>query len=309
MSPDAESQAGAGARPDGAGPLFDPELLRRIEALSISVRKSLAGKNAGQRRSPRKGSSVEFADFRNYTRGDDFRQIDWNAYARLERLYLKLFMEEQDTTIHAFVDTSASMNWGSPSKSRLARQLAGALAYLGLASFDSVGLGCLGSGLSRYYPPVRGKGQIWHLFDFLEESPDGGETDLNRALREFGRYRKGPGISFLISDLMAPTGYREGLNFLRYLGQEVIVIQVLSPDEVSPALAGDLRLVDVETSQGQDVSITPGLLRAYRDRLSAYIAEAEDFCRRREMVFLQVLSTDQPDQVIARSLRRAGIVR
>lgn len=291
------------------GKLFDAELLKRIERLSIVIRKSLAGRNAGQRRSPLRGSSVEFADYRNYTNGDDFRQIDWNAYARFERLYLKLFMEEQDTIVHVFVDTSRSMEWGTPVKSRLARQLGGALAYLGLTSFDSVGLGSLGAGMERYYPPVRGRGEIRRVFAFLEGLPASGETDLNRSLRDFGRYRRGPGIAFVISDFLVPGGYREGLSYLKAMGQEVIAIQVLSADEVSPELAGDLRLVDAETGQPQDVSVTPGLLRAYRERLAAYVGELEDFCRRREMAFLQVLSSDKADGVVARSLRRAGIVR
>lgn len=289
--------------------LFDAELLKKIERLSIVARKSLAGRSAGKRRSPRRGSSVEFADYRNYTSGDDFRQIDWNAYARFERLYLKLFMEEQDTTVHAFVDTSRSMEWGTPSKARLARQLAGALAYLGLTSFDNVGLGSLGAGLERYYPPVRRRGEIWRIFEFLEGLPVADETDLNRSLRDFGRYRRGPGIVFVISDFLAPGGYREGLSHLRAMGQEVIAIQVLSADEVAPEMAGDLRLVDVESGLAQDVSVTPGLLRAYRERLAAYTGEIEDFCRRRESAFLQVLSSDKADEVVARSLRRAGIVR
>ncbi|HEY3314136.1 MAG TPA: DUF58 domain-containing protein [Bacillota bacterium] len=295
--------------PAAEGRLFDADLLKRIEALSIVVHKSLAGRHAGHRRSPRKGSSVEFADFRNYTAGDDFRQVDWNAYARFERLYLKLFMEEQDTTIHAFVDTSASMTWGKPSKARLARQMAGALAYLGLTSFDQVGLGGLGRGLDRYYPPVRGRGEIWRIFQFLEYLPDAGETDLGRSLKEFGRYRRGPGIAFVISDLLTPLGYRDGLNYLRFLGQEVFVIQVLSSDELAPEIAGDARLTDVETGQFQDVSATPGLIRAYRERLTAYVNEVRDFCRRHEIGFWQVSSDEKADEVIAKSLRRAGIVR
>lgn len=292
----------------GEGRLFDPDLLKRIETLSIIVRRNLAGRNAGKRRSPRKGSSVEFADYRNYTAGDDFRQIDWNAFARFERLYLKLFMEEQDTTIHSFVDASASMAWGDPPKSRLARQVAGALAYLGLTSYDSVGLATMGAGLRDYYPPVRGKGEIWRVFAFLESLVDAGETDINRSLKDFGRYRRGPGISFVISDLLTPAGYREGLNYLRFLGQEVFVIQVLSPDELAPEIAGDARLIDVEGGGHQDVSVTPGLIRAYRERLTAYVDEARDFCNRHEMGFLQVSSDEKVDDVITRSLRRAGIV-
>ncbi len=292
----------------GEGRLFDPDLLKRIETLSIVIRRNLAGRNAGKRRSPRKGSSVEFADYRNYTAGDDFRQIDWNAFARFERLYLKLFMEEQDTTIHAFVDTSASMAWGTPPKSRLARQVAGALAYLGLTSYDSVGLAAMGDGLRGYYPPVRGKGEIWRVFEFLEGLTDAGETDINRSLKDFGRYRRGPGMSFVISDLLTPAGYRDGLNYLRFLGQEVFVIQVLSPDELAPEIAGDARLIDVEGGGHQDVSVTPGLIRAYRERLAAYIDEVRDSCSRHEMGFLQVSSDEKADEVIARSLRRAGVV-
>lgn len=291
-----------------AGPLFAPEFLRQLEMMMIQARKSLVGKHSGDRRSPLKGRSVEFADFRNYTIGDDYRQLDWNAYARLEKLFLKLFLEEQDATVYLFLDCSTSMTHGQPPKDRVARQIAGALAYIALASYDRVAVGACTDCLAAFLPPVRGREAVWQVWDFLEKLTPAGPTDLNRALREAGRYRPAPGISIVLTDLLFPAGWEKGLSYLRFLKQEVTLLQILSPEELHPDLRGDLRLVDCETGVARELTVTPGLLQLYQQRLAHLCDQAREFCYRRGISYLQLSSGWPLETILLRSMRQAGIL-
>jgi uncharacterized protein (DUF58 family) len=290
------------------GQIFDAAFLRKLEIMTLQAKKALAGKNSGDRRSPLKGKSVEFADFRNYAIGDDFRQIDWNAYARLEKLFLKLFLEEQDATVYLYLDCSTSMDQGQPPKGKMARQLAAALAYISLANFDRVAVGACTDRLAAFLPPVRGRGAVWQVWNFIDKLPSAGMTDLNGALREVGRYRPNPGISIVISDLLSPAGCREGLKYLRFHKQEVSLLQVLSPEELNPGLRGDLRLIDCESGAAREVTVTPALLQAYRQRLARLVNETRGFCLRQGINYLQVSSDASLDTVLLRSMREAGIL-
>lgn len=289
--------------------LFDNKFLQRLETLSLVTRKNVIGRQAGERRSARRGNSVEFADYRTYTTGDDFRKIDWNAYARLEKLFIKLYMEEQETTIHVLIDASASMNWGGPNKFRLARQLAGALGYLGLVNFDRVAVGLCGATLGSFFGPVRGRSAVWRLWEFLSSAESEGATDLNASLRGLAGRRPAPGAAVVISDFLSASGYREGVSFLQNLRQEVTLIQVLSPDELDPTLDGDLRLIDVETGAPQEVSVTSSLLEEYRRRLATFTTDLEEFSRARGISFLQVPSNVPLEDLVLRTLRRTGLVK
>ncbi len=181
--------------------------------MAFLLKKARAGRYSGLHRSTRKGQSVEFADYRFYVAGDDFRQVDWHAYARLERLFIKLFMEENDLMIHLLVDTSGSMAWEESHKFLLAKQLAGALGYLALV-MEQVGVIVLNQGANRFLPLQRGRNAISRLWGFLQQLEPGGETDLNISLRQAGKFIKGPGISIVLSDMFSPSGYQEGLKSL-----------------------------------------------------------------------------------------------
>lgn len=290
--------------------VFDAEFLRRLERLVLAARRPLRGRYSGGRRSPRRGVAVEFADYRDYAPGDDQRLVDWKAYARLDRLFVKLFVEEEDATVHILVDTSGSMDWGEGAahKGTFAKRLAAAVAYLALARNERVGIGGLSGGELAWLPPRAGRAQVWQAWRFLAGLPLGGETDLERGLAAFARHRPRPGLALVISDLLAPGGYAEGLKRLQAAGQEVAVAHVLAPDELDPALEGDLRLVDVETAAAEDVSLTPALLDGYRRRLEAFTGEAAAFCRRRGMSYA-LLDTAWPlEDVVLRRLPEAGVL-
>lgn len=292
------------------GRLFDEDFLRRLERLTLTARRALPGHYGGNRRSPRRGGGVEFADYRNYVRGDDQRLVDWKAYARLDRLFVKLFTEEEDATVHIFLDMSASMDWGEgpAHKGRFARRLAAALAYLALVRNERVAVGGLAEGSLSYLPPRSGRHQVWRVWRFLEELSHGGETDLDQDLAAFTSRNPVPGLALVISDLLSPGGYEGGLKRLQAAGQEVAVVQVLAPAELSPALEGDLRLVDVETGAAEEISVSPALMEAYIRRRDAFLAEAVSFCRRRAIPYSLVNTAWPLEDVVLQRLAEAGLL-
>lgn len=288
--------------------IFDKEFLKKLENMAFVLKKARAGRYSGLHRSTRKGQSVEFADYRAYAAGDDFRQVDWNAYARLDRLFIKLFMEENDLSIHLLLDTSGSMASEGSLKYHLAKQLAGALGYLALVNMEQVGVIALNQGTSRVLPLQRGRNAISRLWGFLGQLEAGGETDLNLSLRQTGKYIKGPGIVIVLSDLLSPSGFEEGLKFLQHLGQQVVVLHILAPEEKDPQLLGNFRLVDCETGLEKEVSITPILLRAYKDHLETFLSSIKQFCLSREITYHLVGSEDNLEDILLRSLRGAEVL-
>lgn len=287
-----EATARAEARTASEPPLFDPAFVKRLDGLALLTQRALAGRYAGDRRSPRRGQSVEFADFRNYVRGDDLRLVDWKAYGRLERLFVKLFLEEQDTSVHVLVDTSRSMGWGAPSKHWWARRLAGGLAYLALRGGDRVDVYAVTDRLVRS-GPHRGREKLWQVWDFLNGLSAEGLTDFDSAFSAFAGQHSGQGLTFVVSDFLTPEGYQDGLRALQAAGQEVTVIQVLSPEDRSPELGGDLRLIDSETGHVQEVTITGPMLDRYQEALQGLQDELRGFCHRRGIGF-HVWTTDLP---------------
>ena len=289
--------------------MLDPEFIARLERLEIVSRKIFHGKLRGERRSKRRGESVEFADYRNYVVGDDLRFLDWNIYGRLERLFLKLFLEEEDLHVNLLLDTSASMNWGKPSKNRYARQIAASLAYIGLASNDRVSMYAFADGLTSELTGLRGKRSIAKVLDFLVRMEDGGISDMGRTCRQFALRHPQPGILVLLSDFLDKGGYEQGLRMVLGRKFDVYCVQVLSPEEIEPTLTGELRLTDVEDEEVAEVSISRALIERYKQKLKSYCAGLNDYCTRRGVNYL-FTSTETPfDQVVLTYLRRKGLLK
>ena len=289
--------------------LFTPDFLHKLEALGLATRQSFAGTSAGPRRSPRLGTSVEFSDFRNYAPGDDYHRIDWNAYARLERLFLRLYRAEENLTVSLLLDASRSMAWGEPSKFDLARQVAGAMAYLALVKDDRIGVVALGDDHLSHLPSVGGRAQVWRVLDFLEQLQPLGTTDLGGALSSFAsRYRQRPGLSVLVTDLLTDSDWRAGLRALLASRQEVIVLQILASEEITPEITGHWQMVDDEDGASLEVTLTPRTLQEYRDRLSAYTREVASFCHAHGVTFVQLRSDLLIEDAVLRLLRRAQVV-
>ncbi len=289
--------------------LLTPDLLARLESLELVSRKIFRGSLKGERRSPRKGQSVEFADFRAYVSGDDLRFIDWNTYARLDRLFLKLFQEEEDLHFYTLIDGSASMSFGTPSKLEYAKQLAAALGFIGLIRADRVKIETLQQNARQPGPVFRGRASLWRMLAHLDTIESAGATELTQGVRNFCLRNPGRGILVLITDLLDKQGYQDALRYLLAQRLDVYVIQVLSAEEIEPDVRGDLRLLDCEDNDATEITVSDPLLRRYQQTLAAFTNGARDFCTRRGMSYLLADTRTSVDQLVANYLRKRGLVR
>src|SRR5207245_2857471 len=221
-----------------AQPLLDPQFLHRLEPREMGSRKIFQGRMKGERRSKKKGQSVEFADFRNYVIGDDLRFLDWNLYARLDKLFIRLFFEEEDLHFYILLDNSLSMDFGSPTKLQYARQIAAALGFIGLVNLDRVVIEAFNDRLTQAMPAARGRRSLWRMMDFLQKIEPAGPSDLARSLRSFSLKFSGKGIVVLLSDFMDKGGYEEALRYLVARQLDIYVIQILSKEEIDPEIVG-----------------------------------------------------------------------
>lgn len=290
-------------------PLLEPQFLARLEQLELVSRKIFQGKMKGERRSKRKGQSVEFADYKNYVIGDDLRFLDWNLYARLDRLFIRLFMEEEDLHVYILIDNSLSMDFGDPTKLRYASQVAAALGFVGLVNMDRVVVEVFNDNLVQSLPAIRGRRSLWRLMDFLQDLEPAGPSDLRRALKNFSLKCSGKGIVIILSDFMDKGGYEDALRYLIARQMDVYAIQILSQEEIDPEIVGDLKLVDVEDEDIAEITVSGPLLKRYKQNLAAYRAALNEFCTRRGVVCLFTSNQVPFEKLILNYLRRRGLVR
>lgn len=291
-----------------AASLLEPEFLRRLERAAVVSRRVKAGKTRGERRSPRRGASVEFADFRSYTQGDDLRYVDWNAYARLSRMFVKLFVEEEDLTVSLLLDGSQSMDFGSPNKFRWASRICAALGYLALSSTDRMQAFCRVGNETRRTRLLRGSPTATEAFAWLAELRPSGETNLPALVNGLLATTSSPGVVFLISDLLT-EGWEPALAKLAAARCETCVLQVMSPEEYSPGFQGDLRLVDSETRSARELTMGAGVMRRYVQAREAFFEAVRRACLRYGFAYLLRLTSDPEQDVVLRDLRRLQVIR
>ncbi len=314
--------------------LMGPGLAKRLDRLDVMSRKVFAGRLPGERRSKRRGESVEFDDYRDYTPGDDLRRLDWNAFARFDRFFVKLFRAEEDLGLHILLDCSASMLAGGgdePSKLLFAHRLAMSLAYVGLVNQNRVSVatfGYAGADPLRRLAPLRGRRQTVRVANFLLESLNTAEhaapapeTDakglgpFERALRAFGVSRVGSGVVILISDGFVAGGMEQALSYLvGGGGLDATLVQVLAPSEIAPeraaqaGLVGDLRLTDAETGKGVEVTMSGAVIRQYKQRLDAHLERVQRACAARDVGHLLVGSDVDVGGLLFGQLRQRGVL-
>ncbi len=292
---------------EAKGRLLDPVFLRRLDRLALVARRAVVGKASAERRSKRRGVSVEFADYRNYVPGDDFRHIDWNLYGRLGSLFLRLFVAEEDLDVRIYLDRSRSMAFGEPSKWDYARRLAAALAYVGLKRQDRVALWSFAGSLDPGLPPGRGPSRIFRVFDHLESIEPAGETDFAESFRG-GLPRGRRGAAIVISDFLCAGGYEAGLRAIAGGSSQVALVQVAAPEEIHPARLGDLEIVDGESGAKVPVTLTPRLLEGYRRTYAAFCDELRVFAARYQMSYAHA-PTDVPfERLVFDVLRQGGVL-
>jgi len=288
---------------------FDEEFLRRLEQLSLLARKARSGATRGENISINRGASLEFADYRLYQPGDDFRYLDWNIYSRLNRLFVKIFTAEENLNVHILVDTSQSMSFGEPAKLWYAGRLAAALAYLAVNNLDRVGISAFAEGIEHSLQPVRRKTHVSSIFNYIESLKPSGKTDFNGTLRDYSLRTRRPGLAILITDLLDPAGYVEGLQSLIYRRFDVMLVQVLDEQELVPGAKGPLRLIDGETDEEREINVESETLREYGARLAAFFSEVEEFCLSHDIEYLRTSTSIPFEDVVFSYLRRGVFVR
>ena len=259
---------------------LDEDFLRKLEKLKVLAQKGIKGPNRGEHVSWRSGASLDFLDYRTYQVGDDFRYIDWNVYGRLDKLFIKLFRAEEDLTIHFLIDMSRSMGMGHPPKEIYAKKLVAALCYIGLASLDRVGVTCFSQSLGDSRAPERGKQVYLSVLKYLLSQKPEGKTDLNASLKAYASTCKRPGIAIILSDLLDPKGFEEGVEALIYERFDITLIQMLDREELFPPLKGYLTLNDVETGESKKMTLDRTLLELHHKKVHGFLDNIKNFCRK-----------------------------
>jgi uncharacterized protein (DUF58 family) len=285
------------------GHLLEPDLLGRLEQLQLGTRRRLAGRFAGEHRSPRKGTSLDFADHREYQRGDDPRRIDVGVWARLDQLLVRLYEADDDLTVRLLVDTSASM---AGPKLRQAARIAAAVGFVALVRRDVVSVHTFP--LDRPAPRFAGRHAAHALLAHLDGLTADGDTRFAWAVGDLLSRRGPPGLTVVLSDLLTAE-WAEGLDRLPARGGDVTVVHVLDPDELRPSLAGDLDLVDAETGRVVPVSLAPEQLRAYEATVAAWLDEVEARAHHGGAAYVRVLSGDDLESLLLGTWREAGLLR
>jgi uncharacterized protein (DUF58 family) len=288
--------------------LVEPQFFERLDRLSLVSRRRLIGFGKGDRRSQRHGTSLEFVDYRPYASGDDPRQVDWNIYGRTGALLVKLFEEEEVLTVHLLLDTSRSMDWGSSNKLLFARRLAAALGYVSLVSGTRLQTCNLSTQVEQTFGPAWGRRKMASLISFLEAGEGSGETDLDSALRAYAQRARNPGLAIIISDLLTPA-YEAGLRALLDRRFELVLLQVLAPEEIEPPMSGDLTLIDRETGAEVPITLNQEAVERYRRRLADWSGSIERFCARHQIVFMRLASDERLEHVMFTTLRQRGVLR
>ncbi|NTZ20170.1 DUF58 domain-containing protein [Paenibacillus sp. JMULE4] len=291
---------------------LDPKLLLRLEQMSLVAKRRTRGTMQGKRRSKQLGASLEFADYRMYAPGDDIRRFDWGAYARTGKPFIKQFMDEQELQVNLYIDVTRSMGFpleeAAGNKLMYARQLAACIGYMALSGYDRVSARLFSDRIVRELPMLRGKGSVHRLFRFLSEAEAESGGDIADAVMKPGAIPRQPGMTWIFSDFLYESGIEEALNYLLAARQEVVVVQVLSEEEVRPALTGDLRLIDSESGTGKEVAVTARVIEAYQAAIRQYTHGLKQFCHERGITYV-LATTDVPvADAVLRSLREHGLL-
>lgn len=286
--------------------LFDVEFYKKLENIALNVRKAVSGGASGGRKSKAKGSSVEFSDYREYALGDDFRRIDWNAYGRFNKLFVKLFMEEREALINIFIDSSKSMDFGKNKKSELALKLAAVISFLSLNNLDRVCINNMKDSSLDQSSAVTGKVMFQKCISYLENIEFEDSTNINDCIKK--KDLKGSGISIIISDFFDEDGIEAGIKYLLYKKQQVILVHILSEEELNPEMDGKLRLIDSETGQNKDIEVTPAILNKYEKELNSFINNLKEFSRKMGISYLQVCSSEAVEKIIFEDFVKQGII-
>ena len=295
--------------------VIDDGFIAMLESRDLVVRNLMDGLFGGNRRSASYGDSVEFADFREYTHGDDLRRIDWNLYARFEKLFLKLFVDERRLHHRIYIDASASMDWGKDKKSDAALKLAAALGFLSVQSMDRVSFYALNEKRCREIAGnVYSRESFYGAADALNDIGFHGDADIGKAISAGENVGRGDGLSIIISDFLTDSNWKDAVDYLLYKKREVHLLQVLSRDEITPSLYGKVFMLDSESNDEDDArnykhEITRSAVKAYEEAFLYHQKEISDFCKSRGVGFVSVSSDESIGKILFMKVAEGGIIK
>ncbi|MBR4986179.1 MAG: DUF58 domain-containing protein [Proteobacteria bacterium] len=289
--------------------LFDEAFLKKIEYLYVMSKKVFTGRLRAERKTRKVASGIEFADHRNYAPGDDFRALDWRVYGRTEKLLVRLFEEKEDLMIYFLIDCSKSMQFADEAKLNYAKQMAAALGYIGLCNQDHVSFLAFNDKVIERLPPTSGRGQIFKIFNFLEKLKSDGATSFEDAFKTFASENRRRGVAVVISDFYNPGGYEKALNFLHYQQFETYVVHVVDEREFDLKVHGDVSLVDEETGEQVDLTMTPSLMNQYRKAFDALCLRMESYCVARRMLYFRTPVSTPFDEIVLKVFRAGGFLK
>ena len=287
--------------------LFDAAFYASLQRFTLAVHSKMNAGMGGGRKSNAKGTSVEFADFREYQLGDDIRRIDWNAYGRMNKLFVKLFMEEKEGRFHILTDCSASMDYGETGKFTRARQIAAMLSYMVLRNLDRVILTELREEGVRRSSSMTGRQSFQKILTMLEQYETAGRVDLYQAVQRIPFH--GRGVTFLLSDFMDQPYMEELCRYLLYQKQEVVFIQVLAKEELFPELEGDYKLLGVEDGKEVRISFSGSVVKHYQEVLEKRKRQLAGLAAHYQITFLSVSTGEDLEQVLAKGVQGGQILQ
>lgn len=286
--------------------IFDDDFFQKLNTLKLSLNMRLNQGMSGARKSGAKGTSVEFSDFREYMLGDDIRRIDWNAYGRMDKLFIKQFMEEKEGIYHIFLDTSKSMDYGEPKKSRLALQIAGALSYLVLNNLDRVYVTQVQENSLSEGRGLSGRNSYKRILAELNNVSFDGRTTLSGSI--MSRNIKSRGCSIIISDFLDPAGIEPVLRYLKFKKQQIVLIQVLAREELTISKEGSLNLIDSETGEIVKVTVNRKMIEAYEAELQKLQYRLSVLAKKYEAGYVLAAADESIDRVMFEGLQSGGFV-
>jgi uncharacterized protein (DUF58 family) len=288
--------------------ILTPADLRMLQGLRLSPRRSFSGRVRGERLSRQKGVSIEFADYRDYSPGDDLRHLDWSILARLDRAAIRTYQDEDDLAVYVALDTSRSMDFGDPSKFQHSARLAAAVGFIALTGQDAVYPVTLGGGDPTSGRPLRGRGNVHALSDWISSREPNGTRGLAASLTRFASGSARPGLFAIFSDGLDPDA-PDALRALAARGHEIVFVQVLSDIELDPDLEGDLRLLDAETGEAVEITAHAQALAEYKKNIAAHCRRLEETAVRYGGRYLRSIAGQSLPDFVTHGLRRTGVAR
>ena len=283
--------------------LFDSTFYAKLKTLKLSTKLKLNAGMSGSRKSTAKGNSVEFSDFREYMLGDDIRRIDWNAYGRMDKLFVKLFMEEKEGLFHIMLDCSKSMDYGEKKKSILARRIAAALSYIILNQLDRVYLTTIKENEVKSTKGMTGRQSFQKILMELEHITFEGKTDLKKGI--ISKPYPSKGVVMIISDFFDQNQEQleEIVKYLTYKKQEVVLIQILAVEEVHPELEGTLRMIDMETKQEERITMSQKVIKEYQKTLHRFQNNLMHIAKKYQAQYLTMTTEDPLEKLLLEGIR------